>query len=286
MSQVHSKPNEYKLKTVKEFVTLLKEYPIVGTVNMSDLPASQLQTLREKLRGKVELRMTKKRLIRIALDQAKKDKPGIEKLEEQLKGMPALLFTKDNPFTLYKTIKKNKSPAPARGGQEAPKDIVVPAGPTPFAPGPIIGELGMFGIKSKVEAGKIAVQQDTTVAKEGDVIQPKLAELLTRLGIQPMEIGLDVVAVYEDGDIIPRSVLDIDEDAYREQITTAARWAFNLAMEAAIPTKETTELLVQKAARQARSLALESGFPTKETIGELFAKAERQAQSVGQHVKE
>jgi len=280
----HSKPSASKKNVVKEFAQLLLEYPIIGSVNMANLPASQLQTLRTKLRQTVEMRMTKKRLITIAIDQVKDKKPGIEKLLPYLKGMPALLFTKENPFALYKIIKKSKSPAPAKGGQEAPKDIVVPAGPTPFVPGPIIGELGMFGIKSKVEGGKITVISDTTVVKEGDIISLPLAALLTRLGINPMEMGLDLVALYENGEIIEKSVLDIDETQYYNNITTCAKWAFNLAIEAAWPTLATTELLVQRAFRQARSLSLEAGISTKDTISDLIGLAQRQAAAIGQHI--
>ncbi|MBI2112759.1 50S ribosomal protein L10, partial [Candidatus Woesearchaeota archaeon] len=36
-------------------------------------------------------------------------------------------------------LEKNKSNAPAKPGQVAPKDITVKAGATSFAPGPIIG---------------------------------------------------------------------------------------------------------------------------------------------------
>ena len=285
MSKLHSKPNTYKKNTVKEFCKLLEEYPIIGSANMCDLPASQLQTLREKLRSTVVMRMTKRRLMKIAIEKTKAKKPGLEKLIPYLKGMPALIFTKENPFALYKTIKKNKSPAPARAGQEAPKDIIVPAGPTPFAPGPVIGELASFGIKSKVEAGKIAIIADTVVVKEGEKIKGKLAELLTRLNIKPMEIGLDLVALYEDGEILLKSVLDIDEDQYYADITKCSRWAFNLSMEAAWPTTQTTELLVQKAFRNAKAVAIEAGVANKDTIGDLMQLAQRQANAINSQVK-
>src|SRR3989344_6785945 len=154
-----TKASPQKKETVHQFIKLIKEYPIIAAVNMENLPAKQLQNMRSTLRGKVEILMTKRRLLKLAIEHAKKDKPGIEKLE--LKGMPALLFTKENPFTLFRTLKKNKSKAPARGGQKAPSNIIVPAGPTTFLPGPVIGELGALGIKSKVDQGKIAIVQDT-----------------------------------------------------------------------------------------------------------------------------
>ena len=246
---------------------------------MENLPAPQLQTMRSTLRGKVELRMTKRRIMKIALDQVK-DKPGIDKLKDNLKGMPALLFTKENPFSLYNTIKRNKSPAPAKAGQTAPHDIIIPAGPTPFNPGPVISELGALGIKSGVEEGKVVIKEDSVVAKEGDIISPALAGMLTRLSITPMEVGLDIVAVYEGGTIYLRDVLDIDEKQFMSDLTKAAQWAFNLAIETAYPTKETIEMLFRKTFSQAKSLALESGFMADGVVKDMLAKVNRQMLSL------
>ncbi len=268
--------NEGKKKVVAEFVKLIKENPIVGAINMANLPTKQVQNMRAQLRKIVVLKMTKRRLIKIALEQAAKDKPGIEKLIPYLKGMPALIFTKDNPFALMKTINKNKSSAPIKGGQETPKDIVVPAGPTGFAPGPIIGQLGQYKIKAGIEGGKVVIKADSKVASEGDVIDGELAGILGRLGIEPMEIGLDLTAVYENGEIFEKNVLTIDEDEYKDNITNAHRWAFNLAMEAGILTPETTELMVQKAFRDAKGLAVETAIYADGVMPDLLAKAHNQ----------
>src|SRR3989338_3279606 len=220
----------YKKDVVARLVKLMTEYPIIGAVNMENLPASQLQTMRSKLRKDVEIVMTKRRLIKIAIKEAAKKKQGIEKLEQYLYGMPALLFTKGNPFTLSKTLRQNKSAAPAKGGQTAPNDIIIPAGPTPFAPGPVIGEFGAIGVKAGVEGGKVAVKQDTVVARAGEKIKPKVAEILTRLGIQPMEVGLDLVAAFEGGIIYGKDILSIDQKAFMGKLNDASRWSFNLAM--------------------------------------------------------
>ncbi len=190
--------NDQKKAVVKEFQELVKEYPIIGVVNMEGLPTPSVQNMRATLRNDhVALRMAKKRLLKIILEEADKNKPGLKELVPHLKGMPALICAKTNPFKLYKKLEKSKSPAPAKAGQEAPKDIVVPAGPTGFAPGPIIGELGKFKIKAGIDGGKVSIKEDATVAKEGDVIKADLAAILSRLGITPMEIGLDLRAVYE-----------------------------------------------------------------------------------------
>lgn len=275
MSEKTSRAAPKKKKTVKEIVDKIKKYPIIGVVNMENLPTPQLQRMRAQLRDKVDLMMTKKRLIKKAIEQIK-DKKDIEKIKEYLKGMPALLFTEENPFSLYKTIKKNKSKAPAKAGQTAPSDIVVPAGPTPFAPGPVIGELGALGIKAAVEGGKISIKSDTKVASEGDEISEKLASMLSRLGIEPMEIGLDILAVYEKGTIYPKSVLDIDEEQFMKDLMQTAAESQALALDIGYTTPETIKPMIQRTYRAAKEIAKQGNFLTDETAAEMIEQAERE----------
>ncbi|MBD3310365.1 50S ribosomal protein L10 [Candidatus Woesearchaeota archaeon] len=272
--------SEYKKKVVTELEKLITGSEIIGAVNMENLPAQQLQNMMKNLRDKIILVMTKRRLMKIAIEHVKDKKKGIEELVPHLKGMPALLFTSENPFALFKILKKNKSKAPAKAGQTAPSDLVVPAGPTPFAPGPIIGELGSLGIKTQVQEGKITITEDAVVVKEGEEIKPKAAELLSRLNIKPMEIGLDLVAVLEKGQILTKDVLDIDEEEYVNNLQTAARWAFNLAVEAGYPTEETVETMIAKAYNDSRAVALSQEIMADAVVDDILAKAEREALGV------
>src|SRR5262249_15800258 len=157
---------------VKELVDAMDKAPFIGVVNMENLPGKQLADMRGQLRGKIKLFMTKKKLIKIAL--AKSKKPHIAELEKYLKGMPALLMTDQNPFALYSLLKKRRSNAAIKPGQAAPKEIMVKAGPTSFAPGPVIGEFGQMKIKAGIEAGKVVIKEDKVVAKEGDIVDDKL----------------------------------------------------------------------------------------------------------------
>jgi large subunit ribosomal protein L10 len=272
-----------KKKQVDDIIKLIDSYPIVGVVNMENLPAKQLANMRAQLRGRVVMFMTKKRIIKIAIENSKKD--NIKAIEPYVKGMPALLFSKDNPFALFKLLKKNRSKAFIKAGQQAPSEITVHAGATNFAPGPVIGELGGFKIKAGIEAGKVVIKDDRIVAKEGDVIDDKLASLLMRLGIEPMEIGLSLVAVYENGEVLSSKVLDIDEGSYKSNIQQAASEAFNLTMYAAITTPDTTTLLLSKAHAEAYALAKQAKITTSETIKEQLAMAEAEMLAVKEAAK-
>lgn len=274
--------SQAKQQVVQDLKSLFKQYPIVAAVNMANLPTKQLQNMRAQLRQTVVLRCAKRRLIQIAIKEVQSEVPGVENLLPHVKGIPALLFTKDNPFALYKKIQKNKSTAPAKAGQIATRDIVVPAGPTNFAPGPVIGELGSIGAKAGIENGKVVIKQDSVVVKEGQEISAKAAGILTRLGIEPMEIGLNVTAVLEKGAVFESKILAVDEQQYISNISQASRWALNLAVEAAYFTNATNELLVQKAFREAKAVALETGVLADGVVPDVLAKAERTASGLKQ----
>jgi large subunit ribosomal protein L10 len=277
--------SEQKKKVVKELITLLAASPIVGIINVENLPARQLQKMKTKLRKIAEIRMAKKNLIKEAFKEIESSKKGISKLTDQLGGMPALLLSKENPFRLYKIIKQSKSAAPIKPGQITPKDIMIPAGPTPFAPGPVIAELGALKIKAGIEGGKVVIKQDAHVAKKGDTIRPELSSLLLRLGIEPMEIGLDLVVVYENGDILTKDVLDIDETVFMAKIFTAATEAMNLAVDIAYASGDTIELLIQKSFRDAKAIALERDILADAVIEQILLKADAQATSVKKAAK-
>jgi len=265
---------EYKKKIVNDMTKLMKQYNIIGMVNMEDMPAPQLQSMRSELRGKVNLFMTKKRFMKIAIEKMKNEKKGIGELEKYFEGMPALIFTNESPFKLSKILKKSKSKAPAKAGQIAPNDIVVNKGPTPFAPGPIISELSSAGLKVGVESGKVAVKEDTVVVKKGEKIKPKVAEILTRLDIKPMEIGLGLVAAYEDGIIYQKDILDVDEEQYNNNINLAASQAFNLAFNITYVTKDNITLLIGKAFNDTKALGISQEIFDKGIIEDLLGKAE------------
>jgi len=277
-----SKPKPFisqkKKDNIKDIVNLLNEYPIIGIVDMENLPAPQLQKMKRSLKGNVIVRMAKGRLIKIALEKSKQ--PELSKLSEKIRGMPALIFTKDNPFTLYKTLKASKSSAPAKAGQTAPRDVVIPEGKTPFAPGPIIGELGQLGIKTGVQDGKVAVMSAKTVVKEGEVFNAKVAEILTRLNILPMEVGLNIISVFEDGILFDRKTLDIDEEAYIADLQRLHNEAMNLAVKIGYASPDTIRVLIRKAQADATALADARDILTRDNVGKILAKAEAQAESV------
>ncbi len=263
---------EWKKREVEYLKSLIENNKVVAIVDIFKLPALPFQRMRKSLKGKATIRVTKKTLIKKAIEELKDKKRNIEKLTEKMGIEPALLVTNDNPFRLYKLLEKNKSPAPATPGAIAPKDIVVPAGITDFPP----MQIPMFkkvGIKTKVNQGKVEILEDTVVTKAGEVIKPEVAELLNKLGIEPLEIGLDLVAAYEEGIIYTKDILAIDEEQYKEDLINVYLKALGFALEIAYPTKEVLEHLLPKAFREAKAIAIETNYISKDTIEDLIINA-------------
>ena len=266
----------WKKELVDEIVEDIKNAPVIAVVDMHGIPAPQVQSMRAGMREHAKIKMTKNNLMLLALEEASKFKPGIEELKNAVGGQCAIVTTDMNAFKLFNKLKATMSPAPARAGDLAPRDIIVPAGPTPFGPGPIIGELQKLGLPAQIMNGKITVKKDTTVVKQGEPISADLAAMLPKLEILPMIVGMDARAIYGDGIVYSRDVLDIPDDYYTTMFATAASNALALAVEIAYPAKETMPMLIAKAYRNAQALSVEAAIPTKETIGALFAKADRQ----------
>ncbi len=270
----------WKKDLVNELTKEMTSAPVVAIVDVHGIAGQQIQSMRAGLRGSAYLKMTKNNLILLALEEAAKERPELAELKDSVYGQCAVISTNMNPFKLFSKLESTKTAAAAKPGQIAPFDIVVPKGPTPFGPGPIIGDLQKIGLPAAIEGGKIVVKKDTTLVKAGEAIPANVAAMLPKLEILPMVVGMDLRAAYEDGTIYKKDVLDIPENYYRDMFATAAFSARALGVSVVYPAKETIIPLIQKAYREAFGLSISAAIPTKENIEMLIAKADSQMLSV------
>lgn len=275
---------QFKRQEVESVRGLVEKYPVICLAKMNKLGAQQLQSIRKKLAGKIIIRMTKNRFFRIAALESKKK--NIEAFIDSIDGSTSFIFTEMNPFKLKVFLDENKVKAPAKGGDIAPKDIIVPEGNTGFPPGPMISEFKDIGIDSMVKGGQIYVKKDTVVVKKGEEISRHLALVLSRLNISPLEIGLNLYAAYDDGLVLDESNLNISVQDTLERLRVAIANSLSLSVEIAFPTKENISILLQKAYRNAKSLVISAEIITKDTIADLLAKAKANAFSVLRQVME
>ncbi|MCI4373338.1 MAG: 50S ribosomal protein L10 [Thermoplasmata archaeon] len=260
--------------------------PMTALVGVRGVPASALQNMRRDLRARQQpILVATNSAIRHALERAVKERPSLAPLLDQVEDQTAVLAAEGNPFALFQQFVRTRSPTPARGGEIAPADILVPAGTTSFKPGPIVGELQHAGFPAAIEKGKVVLKKDITIVKAGGVISREVATMLTRLDIFPLEVGLSLRAVVEGDTFYPASVLSVDLDAQRAELVRAARGALGLALAIGYATPETAPLLLTKAHRAALAVAIAAGYATPETIEPLFAQAMREAAAVAKAAK-
>jgi large subunit ribosomal protein L10 len=270
-----------KADEVKEIKDVISQYNTIAIASLEKVRAAQLQKLRKKLESSAYMRVIKNSLISRAVSETT-DKTGIEKLQKHLTGPNLYLFTNLNPFKLVLLLEKSKVKTTAKAGDLAAFDVVVPAGNTGLAPGPIISQFTAVGLRTRIESGSVYVNKDTVVVKEGEPINAQLASLLSKLGIKPVEAGLSLKLVLDDGIILNEVDLTIDVDAVKKDIEAAHQFAFNLSLKAAIVLPENITYLIKLAHQNAYSLALNAGIINKETVKELIRKANMEMQNLSE----
>jgi len=264
---------EWKHGEVKELTDIITNNKVIGIVEIGGIPAPQMQHMRKNLYGTATIRSAKNSLILRAFDNAEKQIKGISGLKELIIGQTAIIATDLNSFKLFSQIKSTRTMAPARGGETATQDIEIKAGETPFKPGPIVGELQKAGIPAAIQEGKVVIKTDKVIVPKGEKIPTDVAQMLTRLEIFPIDIGMTLHAVFEDGNIFKPDVLDINIDEIIGRMKQASTNALNLAIEAGWYNELTIKLFIKKAYNNAFALAIEQGIVTKDTIKNLISKA-------------
>jgi large subunit ribosomal protein L10 len=261
----------WKQEVIEQIEGNLSTYKMVAAANLQQVRSSQIHEVRKKLRGKVQFLVAKNTLVKRAAEESKKENIG--RFTEKLLGSRILLFSDIAPHSLVLLLNKNKVRVPAKAGDVATGEILIPAGNTGLPPGPVISEFGEAKVPTKIESGSIWVSKDTVVSRKGDAISPKLASVLSKLGIKPMELGLSLTAAYEQGVVYAEEDLKVDLDEYRTNLRQAASQAFNVAVNTGYVLPETAPQILGKVYREALSLAINAAYPAEEALPQIIRTA-------------
>ena len=263
---------------------LPKKYSVMALVRMEKVRASQLLPLRKKLLGEVEIVSIKDKIAKKAFE--KLDVPGAEKMKEMLTGQCVFMFTNMSPFKLNVLLGKNKVLLAARGGNIASIDVVVPPKNTGIAPGPMLTEFKDNKIPTKIDQGTIWILKETTPVKKGEVISTKLAALLGKLDIKPIEARIVLNSALSESILFSEEELTVDVDAFRDKIAQANQNALALSTEIAYVTEDNIAQILAKASQAGISLSVEAAYVTDETKEQILQKAHSQAKGVASKAKD
>ena len=273
-----------KTQMYQQMLELPKKYSVTALVRMEKVRASQLLPLRKKLLGEVEIISIKDKIARKAFE--KLDIPGAEKMREKLTGQCVFMFTNMSPFKLNVLLGKNKVMLVARGGDTASMDVVVPPKNTGIAPGPMLTEFKENKIPTKIDQGTIWILKETTPVKKGEVISTKLAALLGKLDIKPIEARIVLNSALSESILFSEEDLVVDVDAFRDKIAQANQNALALSTEIAYVTEDNIAQILAKASQAGISLSVEAAYVTDETKEQILQKAHSQAKGVASKAKD
>ena len=273
-----------KTQMYQQMQELPKKYSVTALVRMEKVRASQLLPLRKKLLGEVEIVSIKDKIAQKAFE--KLDVPGAEKMKEMLTGQCVFMFTNMSPFKLNVLLGKNKVLLVARGGDTASIDVVVPPKNTGIAPGPMLTEFKENKIPTKIDQGTIWILKETTPVKKGEVISTKLAALLGKLDIKPIEARIVLNSALSESILFSEEDLVVDVDAFRDKIAQANQNALALSTEIAYVTEDNIAQILAKASQAGISLSVEAAYVTDETKEQILQKAHSQAKGVASKAKD
>ena len=274
----------WKKEATAQLQVLLEKYPVIAAADLTKVRSSQIHELRKRLRDRVAMVVTKNNLLRKSVELSESSHGKVGEFVKDLQGSNILLFTDVNPYSLIILLEKSKVRVPAKAGDIATGEIMVPAGNTGLPPGPVISEFGEIKVQTRIEGGSIWVARDSVVARKGDLITPKMASVLSKLGLKPMEAGLTLSTAYDNGTILRSEDLILDISSYRKDVLQAVSNAFSLSIDAGYVTPENAPRILGKGMREAIAIAVEAGFLETGTIEPVLRRALMNANVLNQKI--
>jgi large subunit ribosomal protein L10 len=282
--QIIKKYPQKKQFMYQELQELPKKYNVIALSKMNKVRATQLMTLRKKFHGQIIIKIIKNKVAQRAFEKVSKIS-GIEYLSKELEGQCALIFTNLSPFKLNLIFSENKVFLPAKGGDIAPKDIILPAGNTGIPPGPVLSEFKEAKVQTKIDQGSIAVTKDTVVAKSGEIISQKLASLISKLDIKPIEAGVLVNYAISEGLQFRAKDLQLDVKEYIKELQICSSSALNLAVELVYFAPETISSIIYLAYQKSLNVASKAGYVSKDTAAIILNTAQANAYGLSEALK-
>ena len=264
---------EWKKESLEQLQGLMSKYPVIAAADLTKVRSSQIHELRKRLRDRVTMVVAKNNLLRKSVELGDFKEAKLGEFVKDLTGSNILLFSALNPYSLIILLDKSKVRVPAKAGDIATNEIMIPAGNTGLPPGPVISEFGEIRVRTRIEGGSIWIASDSVVARKGDTITAKMASVLSKLGLKPMEAGLTLVVAFDNGTILRGGDLALDLPSYKNDLITAINDALNLSTEAGYVTVENAPRILVKGFREALALAGEAAFLEEGTTEYVLKRA-------------
>ena len=206
---------EKKTLYFERFSYLFSKYSQIIFVDTEKINSNQFKKCRKALGKNSILVLGKNKIVKKVLKSNVKKNPELEKLMPYLKGNIGFIFTTISPIDVKKILIENQEPAPAKAGQIAPDDVIIPAGLTGITPdGTSLFQA--LNIQTKISKGLIEIQNPVKIITKGQLIGNSEVILLQKLNITPFSYKLDIKLIFENKCCIKPEILDISSEEIEE----------------------------------------------------------------------
>jgi len=242
---------------------MLNEYKNILICTVDNVGSNQMQKVRIALRGKAELLMGKNTLMRKVVREHVARNPQLDALLPHIWGNIGFVFTNGDLKQVRDIVLKNKVPAAAKSGSNAPIDVFIPPGPTGLDP----GQTGFFqalNIATKIARGSIEIINQVHLIKKADKVTSSHVALLTKLDIKPFFYGIVVIRVYEGGSVYDAAVLDLSAADLYAKFFAGVRKLAALSLAIGYPTIASLPHILGNGFRKLLSISLATNYEFKE----------------------
>jgi len=238
---------------------LLEEYRSIFIVTVDNVSSQQMHEIRHSLRGEGVVLMGKNTMVRRAIKGFVADSPEYERLLPHVKGNVGFVFTNGDLKVIRDEILANKVAAPARAGAVAPADVYIPAGNTGMEPGKT-SFFQALGVPTKIARGTIDITNDLKLVEAGSKVGASEATLLNMLNISPFTYGMGISQVYDQGNVFPPSVLDIEESQLLKAFSIAINTIACISLATNFPTLPSVMHSVVNSYKNVLAVAIETEY--------------------------
>lgn len=253
--KVSQRKAEYREKLIR----YLQDHKTILVVTANHVGSSQIQTIRQELRGRALILMGKNTLVRMVLREYADQDERINSFLPYVRGNCGFVFTNEDIKEIREVLESNRRSAMARPGVYAPNDVVVEPGPTGLDP----GQTAFFqalNIPTKIFKGQIEMTSKTYLISKGDKVGSSECALLNKLNIKPFEYGLELASIYSDGAVFTPEVLDLTEDDLVAKFFHAVRVTAALGLRIGAPNKASLPHSFANAFKKLLAVSVESGY--------------------------
>lgn len=201
LTKVDKNRKDLSAKLYANVQSAVSSYPFIFVFAVDNMRNNYLKEVRAEFAqdGRIFFGKTKVMAKALGITEEEEQAPGLAKLAEHLKGDVGLLFTRRSPESVLEYLGSFSELDFARAGSVAAWTFTIPSGPVyslggtipasedVLVPASMETQLRGWEMPTHLEKGKVVLDVEYTVCKEGDVLNSNQTALLKSFGVAMAE---------------------------------------------------------------------------------------------------